>query len=138
MKRMTREEALKYREAIEHTVQSLLDYEAVTVPKLFPWWRPGKTMNADERVYYDGDGLLYKVLQTHISQDDWTPDVAVGLFAKVLIPDPTIIPEWEQPSSTNPYMKGDKVTHNDNTWVSNIDNNVWEPGVYGWSVAEVE
>ena len=39
---------------------------------------------------------------------------------------------WEQPESTNPYMKGDKVTHAGKTWVSTIDNNVWEPGVYGW------
>ena len=41
---------------------------------------------------------------------------------------------WEQPESTNPYMKGDKVTHAGKTWVSTIDNNVWEPGVYGWEV----
>ena len=39
---------------------------------------------------------------------------------------------WERPESTNPYMKGDKVTHAGRTWVSTIDNNVWEPGVYGW------
>ena len=50
-----------------------------------------------------------------------------------LIPDPDVIPEWEQPDSTNPYSKGDKVTHNGKTWVSDVDNNVWEPGVYGWS-----
>ena len=43
-----------------------------------------------------------------------------------------LIPEWEQPSSVNPYMKGDKVTHNGKTWESSIDNNVWEPSVYGW------
>lgn len=78
------------------------------------------------------DSVLYKVLQAHTSQADWMPDVSVSLFAKILIPDPTVIPEWEQPESTNPYMKGDKVTHNGKTWVSNIDNNVWEPGVYGW------
>lgn len=38
----------------------------------------------------------------------------------------------ELPDSTNPYMTGDKVTHNGSTWVSTCDNNVWEPGVYGW------
>jgi hypothetical protein len=53
---------------------------------------------------------------------------------QVLIPDPETIPEWVQPGSTNPYMKGDKVTHNGSTWVSLVDNNVWEPGVYGWEV----
>lgn len=31
------------------------------------------------------------------------------------------------------YMAGDKVTHNDKHWVSDVDNNVWEPSVYGWS-----
>ena len=76
------------------------------------------------------------MLQAHTSQDGWEPNVAPSLFAKVLIPDPEVIPEWEQPDSTNPYMKGDKVTHNGYTWISDIDNNVWEPGVYGWSMVE--
>ena len=57
---------------------------------------------------------------------------APSLFAKVLIPDTDTIPEWEQPDSTNPYAKGDKVTHNGKTWISTADGNVWEPGVYGW------
>lgn len=39
---------------------------------------------------------------------------------------------WEQPDSTNAYGKGDKVAHNGKTWVSTLDNNSWEPGVYGW------
>ena len=77
--------------------------------------------------------MLYKCLQDHTVQVDWTPTAASSLWAKVLIPDPDVIPEWEQPDSTNPYMKGDKVTHNGKTWVSDIDNNVWTPGVYGWT-----
>ena len=81
---------------------------------------------------YDS-GTLYKVLTVHASQDDWTPDDAPSLFAIVLIPDETIIPEWQQPDSINPYMKDNKVTHNGKTWVSDIDNNVWEPGVYSWT-----
>lgn len=55
-----------------------------------------------------------------------------GLFATVQIPDPEDMPAWEQPESTNPYMAGDKVTHGGKTWVSTVDDNVWEPGVYGW------
>lgn len=76
------------------------------------------------------------MLQAHRSQDSWTPDVSPSLFAKVLIPDPEVIPEWEQPDSTNPYMTGDKVTHNGHTWECSIDNNVWEPGVYGWTIID--
>lgn len=81
------------------------------------------------RVRYDSD--LYKVLQEHESQEAWNPIDAPSLFAKVLIPDPGVIPEWEQPGSTNGYSKGDKVTHNGKTWESQVDNNVWEPGVVG-------
>ena len=62
------------------------------------------------------------------------PVDAASLWAKVLIPNPDVIPEWEQPDSTNPYMKGDKVTYNGKTYESVIDNNVWSPDTYpaGW------
>ena len=59
----------------------------------------------------------------------------MSLFAKVLIPDANVTPEQQQPDSTNPYRKGDKVTYNGKVLVSTIDNNVWEPGVYGWEEA---
>lgn len=75
---------------------------------------------------------VYRCLQDHASQESWDPEDAPSLWAKVLIPDPTIIPDWEQPSSTNPYMRGDKVRHVGKVWESLVDNNVWEPGVYGW------
>ena len=86
---------------------------------------------AGQRVLYKS--MLYKVLQDHTAQADWTPEAAPSLFSQVLIPDCGTIPEWVQPDSTNPYSKGDKVTHNGKTWVSDIDNNVWEPSVYGWT-----
>ena len=107
------------------------DEQALDVPALYPAWRSGVTYTAGQRLLYNS--VLYKVLQDHTSQETWTPEAAPSLFAKVLIPDETVIPEWEQPDSTNPYRKGDKVTHNGKTWVSDIDNNVWEPGVYGWT-----
>ena len=77
-------------------------------------------------------GALYKCLQEHTSQETWAPTDAVSLWTKVLIPDPTVIPEWQQPESTNPYMKGDKVMYQGKTWQSTVDNNVWAPGTYGW------
>lgn len=92
------------------------------------------TYSVGDRIQYNG--VLYKCLQAHTAQADWTPETAPSLWAKVLIPDPEVIPEWEQPDSTNPYMKGDKVKHNGKTWISDIDGNVWEPGVYGWSEVE--
>ena len=129
------EKARELRKILEKAMteaQSLTDAEAITATCLHPKWSgDGVQYTAGQRV--QDDGVLYTVLQAHTSQPDWKPAAAPSLFAKVLIPDPTVIPEWEQPESTNPYSKGDKVMHNSKTWVSDIDGNVWEPGVYGWT-----
>lgn len=122
--------ATKLRPLIERAAQSLDDADALEAVTLFPLWKPGAEYKAGQKV--QDKGILYTVLQDHTSQDGWAPDVAPSLFAKVLIPDPDAVPEWEQPDSTNPYSKGDKVRHNGKTWESAIDNNVWAPGVYGW------
>lgn len=106
------------------------DEQACEVAVLYPEWKEDIAYEVGERILY-GD-VLYKVLIAHTSQATWTPDVSASLFAKVLIPDENVIPAWEQPDSTNPYMIGDKVAHDGKTWVSNVDNNVWAPGVYGW------
>lgn len=111
---------------------SLTDAEALDAVCMFPKWSgDGVEYEAGKRVQHNG--VLYEIKQTHTSQSDYAPDVAVSLFAKVLIPDPTVVPEWEQPESTNPYKKGDKVTHNGKKWISDYENNVWEPGVFGWT-----
>lgn len=130
---MKRSEALYYRAIIEKAMQSIEDTIALTVVPLFPKWTVGVEYDINEhdvRVKYNG--ILYRCLSSHTSQAGWEPNVATSLWAKVLIPDENVIHPWEQPESTNPYMKGDKVTHNDKTWVSTVDNNVWEPGYYGW------
>ena len=106
------------------------DSTALRMREFYPLWEAGQDYTAGFRLRYGG--LLYKVLQAHTSQETWAPDAAPSLFAKVLIPDENVIPEWEQPDSTNGYAKGDKVTHKDKTWVSDVDNNLWEPGIYGW------
>lgn len=130
----TRRKASLYRSMMNTAAESLPDNDAVNTPMLFENWVPDKDYISGKKVCYQEE--LYKVLQDHHSQIGWEPDVAVSLFAKVLIPDSNVIPEWVQPGSTNPYMKGDKVRHNDKNWVSTIDNNVWEPGVYGWEEIE--
>lgn len=129
------EKARELRALIEKAMTattSLTEEEAITATCLYPKWSGNSIAYAKGQRVQD-DGTLYTVLQNHTSQAGWKPTAAPSLFAKVLIPDPTVVPEWEQPESTNPYKKGDKVTHNDKTWVSDYDNNVWEPGVFGWS-----
>lgn len=112
-------------------LEDLTDEQRLKVPDLHNRWRPQINYVVGDVVIYND--ILYRCLQDHTSQDDWTPDTSTSLWAKILIPDPEVIPEWEQPDSTNPYSAGDKVTHNGKTWVSDVDNNVWEPGVYGWT-----
>lgn len=124
------EQARKIRSLIEQLSTSLNDEIALEVPQLFPIWKDNKDYNVDDRVRYNDE--LYRCLQTHSSQLSWNPIDASSLWTKVLIPDPETIPEWIQPESTNPYMINDKVTHNNKTWICIINNNVWEPGVYGW------
>lgn len=117
------------------------DEQALEVQSLYPEWASladGTTLKVGDRVNHEG--LLYNVLQEHQKQEIWNPVDTPSLFAQVLIPDPSVIPEWVQPDSTNPFMKGDKVTHNGNTWESLVDNNVWEPGAVGteslWVIVE--
>lgn len=117
-------------EEIQEAITYLNDEQALNVQNLYPEWKAKGT-------YYIGDrrrhkGVLYKCLADHEGQPDWSPDVSPSLWARILIEDPNDIPDWTQPDSTNAFMKGDKVKHNNKIWISNIDNNVWEPGVYGW------
>lgn len=124
--------ALKFRPIIEQAMQTVDDATALDAVNLFPKWEVGKVYTPKTRVRYNN--ILYSVLTEHTSQSDWTPDNAPSLFAKVLIPDANVIPKWEQPDSTNPYMTGDKVKYNGVVYVSLIDNNVWSPEAYpaGW------
>lgn len=108
------------------------DERALEVQPLYPNWEEfedGHTFVVGNRVNYLD--VLYNVITEHQKQESWNPVDAPSLFAKVLIPDENEIPEWEQPDSTNAYMTGDKVTHNGATYVSLVDNNIWEPGVTG-------
>ena len=122
---------MKLRAMIEKLSAAMADDEALETVELFPMWKTGCKYSSNDRVRYDG--VLYRCLTAHTAQETWTPTDAPSLWAKVLAGQQgTEIGEWQQPDSTNPYMTGDKVTHNSKTWVSDVDNNVWEPGVYGW------
>ena len=78
------------------------------------------------------DENLYRCITAHTSQEDWPPRLTPALWAKTSDPADEW-PEWSQPiSAEDAYMLGDKVSHNDKHWVSDYDNNVWEPGVFGW------
>ena len=131
------EYARKLRPLIEKAAISLNDTDALEAKELFPVWSGASIeYKVNDRVRYNS--ILYKCLQQHTSQEEWTPIAAASLWAKVLIPDPEVIPDWEQPDSTNPYMRGDKVRFDGHIYESAIDNNIWSPAAYpaGWSLVE--
>lgn len=135
-KPLTKEEQLENQKnlALTFFAETLSDAQALQVPMLFDEFDGnGVAYEVGKRVLYND--ILYKVIQAHTSQADWTPVAAPSLFAKVI--NETIdgsIPEFEQPDSTNPYMKGDKVIFNGKVYESLIDNNVYSPEAYpsGW------
>lgn len=127
---MKKSEAMNYRKDINALISNLNDEDALDVTDLFEPWMDGKTYATDDRVKYESN--LYKCLQAHTAQSDWTPDVAVSLWVNVANPHEEW-PEWRQPvGAQDAYELGAKVSHNEKHWISNVNANVWEPGVYGW------
>lgn len=130
---------LKYRNQIENASRlyvrmnavTLSDDDALSVSMLFDTWDETDRFLKDYIYQYKDD--IYRCLQDHEKQATWTPDQAHSLFVRVR-PEGEI-QEWEpvQPGINEPYKKGDRVTHKGKTWVSDINNNIWEPGIYGWS-----
>ena len=125
---MNRVKARKLREVIEQASASLPDETALDGVELFPIWEPGRFCSAGERLRYHGE--LYRVLQDHTAQADWTPDAAPSLYVRVAAPG--TIPEWVQPlGADGAYRTGDRVRHGGRIWESLADANVWEPGAAG-------
>lgn len=111
---------------------ALSDAQAEQVSSLFPDWQETGVYQIGMIARYKGQ--LYRTLQAFTSQKDWTPDTAASLWKRVGAPDKAGVWPWSQPlGSTDAYKKGSVVTHNGRTWTSDIDANVWEPGVYGWT-----
>lgn len=128
--RPTLKEAEAIREEIETLATFADDETAESHAWAFPEWFSGKDYAVGDRVRY-GE-LLYKCVQEHTSQMDWTPDAAVSLWSRTSDPAEEW-PEWIQPTGAHDaYQTGDKVSHNEKHWISTADANVWEPGAYGW------
>lgn len=126
------ERARQLRPIIEKAAESLPDEDALEAVELFPVWATDTAYTADERVSYADK--LYRCVQSHTSQAEWTPDATPALWTEVAKPGE--IPVWKQPTGAqDAYMIGDKVhypTKDDPVYISTVDNNVWSPDVYGW------
>ena len=123
------EKARRLRRKIEDLAITMTDEEGLEYVDLFVNWADETTYEVGDRVKYED--TLYKCVQAHTSQADWTPDLTPALWVRVTVEE---WPEWVQPIGVqDAYMTGDQVSHNEKHWTSDVDNNVWEPGVYGWT-----
>lgn len=128
---LSRSHAKKLRELIETASKWLPDADALHGIELFPKWSSEAVYAVGDRVRYED--TLYKCLTAHTAQATWTPADSPSLWVRVDNPAEEW-PEWIQPvGATDAYPMNAKVSHNDQHWVSIVDNNVWEPGVYGWT-----
>ena len=126
---MTRGKAKLLRKLIEQLAITLDDETALTGVELFPMWGIDIDYAVDDRVQHES--TLYKCVQAHTSQENWTPDATPALWVVVTVEE---WPEWVQPAGAHDaYAKDSKVTHNGERWISDVNSNVWEPGVYGWT-----
>ncbi len=131
---MTREKALQLRALIEKASVSLSDEDALEAVELFPAWAVDTAYAVDQRIRHGSK--LYRCVQAHTSQADWTPDKTPALWTEVAKPGE--IPVWRQPTGAqDAYNKGDRVHYPDAggpVYESTIDANVYSPEAYpaGW------
>lgn len=103
---------------------------AAAAVKSYPEWEVGIPVEVGEVYFYNAN--LYQVIQAHTTQSDWDPVTAKALYKRYYEPDDDPW-EWVQPAGSHDvYPAGVRVLHNGKTWQSEVENNSWEPGVYGW------
>ena len=132
--------AEQFRKAVQLFAASLTDEQAMEIATIYDPWAVGKSYSVGEFVTYGensvGDPQLYKVVQAHTSQADWTPDTAVSLFTAIGL-DEKGYPVWSQPTGAHDaYNTGDIVDYNGTLYQSRIDGNTYSPEAYpaGWAV----
>ena len=127
------EEAKAIRTSISGLAKKADDETLINNKDAFPYWN-GNGVKYEAGFLVKDVGSLYQVIQPHTSQLDWQPSTTPALFKKVNLDE---FPRWVQPTGAqDAYMKGDKCSHNGKHWISDVDNNVWEPSVYGWTEVE--
>ena len=138
---MTKQQVMEqFGRALQMFIASLSEEQAMEVSAIYAPWSAGKSYALGEYVTYGknsvGDPQLYKVVQAHTSQADWTPDVTAALFVAIGLDDKGY-PVWSQPTGAHDaYNKGDIVNYNGTLYESLIDGNVYSPEAYpaGWRV----
>ena len=124
--------AQRVRDAMDAAGAQLDDAAALAAFMLYSAWTAGTAYTVDGRVRHGEN--LYRCIQAHTSQSDWTPNTTPALWVKVSVEE---WPEWVQPTGAHDaYAKGDKVTYKGKRYISLIDGNTYSPDAYpaGWEM----
>ena len=116
-------EAIILQDKLDAIATALPDDIAAEYPDLYPVWMEGMALGIGDRVQHDGG--LYRVQQAHTAEHPPSVNTA-ALYTRINAPGE--IPAWVTGQS---YAKNVQVTHGGKTWISMVDNNVWEPGAAG-------
>lgn len=132
--------AEQFRKAVQLFAASLAEEQALEIATIYDPWTTGTAYAVGTYLTYGenavGDPQLYKVVQAHTSQADWTPDITPALFVAIGL-DEKGYPVWSQPTGAHDaYNKGDVVDCNGALYESLIDGNVYSPDAYpaGWKI----
>lgn len=130
------------RKALNWFAQSLNEEQAMEICGVYDAWKPDTAYTTGEYITYGensvGDAQLYKVVQAHTSQSDWTPYVTASLYTPIGLTEDGY-PIWSQPTGAHDaYNAGDIVEYNGVLYKSLIDGNTFAPDAYpqGWEVYE--
>ena len=140
---MNREQnAEQLRRTLQMYAQTLTDDEAMEIATVYPPYKVGKAYKANELFTYGenevGDPQLYRVVQDHVSQEDWKPESTPTLYTPIGLTEEGY-PIWSKPTGAHDaYNMGDIVDYNGTLYKSLIDGNVYSPDEYpaGWEVYE--
>lgn len=134
--------AEQMRKALNWFAQTLTEEQALEIWATYDVWEANKNYATGEYITYGlnsvGDAQLYKVVQGHTSQADWTPDVTASLYTPIGLTEDGY-PIWSQPTGAHDaYNAGDIVEYNGILYKSLIDGNTYSPDAYpqGWEVYE--
>lgn len=112
---------LSYKTILDNAAET----QALIMKPLYPQWEVNRGYKKGE--YVNFENILYKVLQDHTSQSDWTPDKAVSLYVNVVDPQDSYPPFKKPTGAHDAYSKGDGITFEEKHYRSKIDGNVYSP-----------